>query len=86
MIAGSTRDQANWTHVCKPCERSLRVFQGVARPDEATAAIVILHRARLEELVAQGSRIRNDMIDAQAYGPMGRVVPNAQFQAMLEGF
>lgn len=86
MLAGSTRDQDNWIHLCKPCERALRVFQGIAKPDETTAAIVILNRPRIEELVHEASKVRTAMLHGQFHAPLGRVIPRAAFQAGLEGF
>lgn len=86
MVAASTRDTENWIHFCKPCERAFRVFQGVAKPDETTAAIVILFRARIDDLVALASKVRATMLRNQFHAPFGRVEPRAAFQAGLEGF
>ena len=86
MLAGSTREQFNWIHFCKPCERAFRCFQGISKPDETTAAIVILHRPKIEDLLVRASAVRDAMLDGQFHEPFGKVVARAAFQAGLEGF
>lgn len=86
VVAGSTRSLENWAELCNPCERAFRVFQGLAKADETTAAIVILHKPRIEELLRKASEVRRGMLERQMYGPLGSAPSRAEFQAVLEGF
>ena len=84
-IAQAMKDPENRASLCDPCHLALNVLVGRAQPDDTTAAILILYRPKLDDLITRRNRIRQGQLQTQMYFSFGKVESSAYFKGRLEG-
>jgi len=84
-IAQAMADPGNHAFLCDPCHLALNVLVRRARPDDTTAAILILHREKLDELIMRRNKIRQGQLQSQMYFSFGKVESTSHFKGRLEG-